>query len=161
MDHDPVTLSLQPVFIGPAARNDFQWQYKPIGPYGMNVELSSDNPPIHKATYRVSASDPPESVKVVIEAIFRKNKTVGKRRNLSDTLRAHILQNIEAMHLIATLEISIRNGENDWFLFPSEEKEGCRLGTRIELEGRKTMFQSPVVQSSSEITSTLSCNSAC
>ena len=65
--------------------NDFQWQYKPIGPYGVNLELSLDNPPSHKATYRISTSDPPSAMKAVVEAIFRKNKKVGKRRNLSET----------------------------------------------------------------------------
>lgn len=44
VDHDLITLSMQPVFIAWAPRNDFQWQYKPMGPYGTNVELSSDNP---------------------------------------------------------------------------------------------------------------------
>ena len=161
VEYDPITLSLQPVFIGPAARNDFQWQYRLISPYGTNLEMSSANPPIHKATYRVSASDPPSSMKVITEAIFRKNKRVGKRRNLSETFRSHILQNIEAMHLIATLEINIGNGGNDWFLFPSSKKEGCRLQRTVNLDGKKTIIQSPVVQSAGEITSKLSCKAAC
>src|SRR5271154_3159940 len=77
VDFDPVTLALEPTFIGTAARNAFQWQYKPLGSYRTNIELSSRNPPTHEATYRIFSSETPESLRVVAQAIYRKQGKLG------------------------------------------------------------------------------------
>lgn len=144
VQYDPITLSLRPLLIGPGGGNDHEWQYQPLGAYGKHLELSSENPPVHRATYRVLSTEPPEAIKIVVEGIFRKNRRVGKRNSrLPIRFRNQILQNLQSMHIISTLEVKIGNEKHDWFAFPGEKKKGHRLEAKVKLSDGKLKFKNP------------------
>jgi hypothetical protein len=154
IDYDSITIALKPIFIGSAKRHQFQWRYQPFGTNDTSLEFSTKNPPVHEATYRVHSSDTPKHVIVNVQARFRKK---GKLARKESTLRSILrLQNdLQVMHLIAQLEAKIGNEKGDWFLFPSDTKEGCHLGMEVKFSGTKLGVGKPVVVQSGDIVATL------
>ena len=128
-----VTVGLEVGHIGSAAGKGFQWNYKPLGPYGTNLELSSSNPPSHHAAYRVYETDTPDYFKILIRATYRQNAKLA-RSNSPHRPALRILRDLRAIHVTTTLEVRIRNEGDDWFCFPGENKEGCHLHKTIKLE---------------------------
>jgi len=129
-----VTIGLEVGHIGSAAGGKgFQWNYKPLGPYGTNLELSSSNWPSHQARYRVYRNDAPEWFKVLIRATFRQNAKLT-RSNSPHRPALRILRDLRAMHVTVALEVKIGKEGEDWFLFPAENKNGRRLHKTVKLE---------------------------
>jgi hypothetical protein len=157
VEYDPVVVALEPTFIGTAARNDFQWQYRPVGPYGTNIELSSENPPVHKATYRIYLSDTPESIKVVVQVVFRKQGKLGRTKASNVSAAFRILRDLQAMHIITRLEVKVGNELNDWFTFPGQSKEGCRLHSKIRFDKGKLVVGKADELGSGALVSRLNC----
>jgi hypothetical protein len=134
-EYDPVTVALEPEYIGTAARNDHEWRYRPKGLYGTNIELSTENPPHHQATYRVHESDIPQCLKVTVQATFRKHGKLERQKSKAVNAAMRLLRDLNNLHIVTTFEVKIGNDGHDWFLFPCENKQGCRLGTAIEFDG--------------------------
>lgn len=155
VEYDPVTLALEPLFIGTGARNDFQWRYRPSGPHGTNLELSAENPPVHKATFRIYDSNTPRSIKVATQAIFGHHGRLGRQKSSPFTAAARILRDLHAMHILINLEVNVENKEQDWFLFPSPRKEGCRLQSELSFQGEKLGMGKPEKAKSMGVSSAL------
>lgn len=126
--YNPVTLALEPGYIGPAARNGYQWEYKPVRPIGTNIEMLSRNPPVYEAIYRVyNAANTPEFIKVAMQATFRQNGKISRQKIPNVSAARRVLRDINAIYIIIRLEAKIGKTENNWFLFPADKKEGSRL----------------------------------
>jgi hypothetical protein len=143
VEYDPVTLSLEVEHIGAGQRNDIIWQYRAIGGIGAILELSSSNPPIHEATFRVDCEDAPESFKVITHAIFKQNGKLGRQKTPSMSAAARVLRDLRAMHIIAELKVNVENNDNDWFLFPADNKTGCSLSTEVRIDRGKLKDSKP------------------
>ena len=154
VEYDPVSLAVEPIFIGSGGRNDFQWRYRPLGPNGTNLEMSSINPPVHEATFRLYSADTPKSVKIGVQATFRRNEKLRRKYSpLAAAVRA--LSDIGAMHIVTRLDVNIGNESGDWFRFPGPNKEGCRLMTDVQFNGGQLIIGQPEMRNSGEIVSSL------
>jgi hypothetical protein len=154
IDYGSITIALKPIFIGSAKRHQFQWCYQPFGTNGTSLEFSTENPPVHKATYRVYSSDTPKHVVVNVQARFRKK---GKLARQKSTMRSifRLQKDLQVMHFIAQLEARIGNEGDDWFLFPSETKEGCHLPMEVKFNGTRLGVGKPLVVQSGDVVATL------
>src|SRR5947207_582549 len=124
IETDPVTVAWTPKRIAPGIKNDFLWQYEAVDPLGRILEFSSDNPPVHKATFRVDRDDYPEAMRIAIDVKFRKHGRLPRHTG-------NLVRDIHAMHITTRLEIKIGIHDNDNYRFPSETKEGVRLHKTI------------------------------
>jgi hypothetical protein len=143
VDYGPITTALDVDYIGPGPRNDFHWRYRPIGGIGANLELSSANPPIHEATFRVDSTDTPKFIKVITHATFKQNGKLGRQKTPNVSAAIRVLRDLRAMHIIARLAAKVENNSNDWFLFPAQNKKGCRLRTEVRIDGGKLKDSRP------------------
>jgi len=134
MQYDAVTLGLEVLSIATVGENEHEWIYKLKAACGTNIEFSTENPPRHKATYRVLETDNLEYLKVVVQAVFRNHGRLLRQKSHEKNDALKILGNLEAMHIVATLEVKLRRDGNNWFLFPSEYNQGRRLGATLKFQ---------------------------
>jgi hypothetical protein len=138
VDSHPRTLFWKPKKICPGAsgngKNDYYWQYEPVGSSAVSLESSSKCPPTHEATIRVSTTDLPKCMRIGVQAIFRKHSKLAKIGPKSSRPRNFSLD-LRRMHVKLRLEIKVENFGDDYFMFPTVEKEGAHLHTTIAFSG--------------------------
>ena len=76
-------------------------------------------------------------MRIAVQATFRQNGKLGRQKAPKISAACRILRDLNAMHIIARLEVKIANEDDDWFLFPAASKEGSRLATMIKFDGGK------------------------
>ena len=128
VDYDPVTLAYRPTYIGEWGEDHYQWQYEPVGPPGTNLDLIA-----HEVTFRVYEKDFPESMRIVIQATFRKKGKL-RRQKFAGASRDFVSR-LCHMHVATNLAIEIGNYQSDWFKFPASDKEGTRLFKTVSFDG--------------------------
>jgi hypothetical protein len=143
IEHDPITMSLEVEHIGAGKGNDCIWRYRPVGDVGATLELSSANPPVHEATFRVDCKDAPKYFKVITHSTFKQNGKLGRQKTPNVSAAARVLRDLRAMHIIARLGVKVENSDDDWFCFPAENKKGCCLKTEVRIDGGKLKESKP------------------
>lgn len=137
IDRIPVTLAVEPGYIGSGERQDFEWNYKATSASETHLELSSTNPPIHKATYTVLPLLTPEHFRVKIETIYRQKGIPPRTTSSSLGARFRFIKDFSAKHIIMSLEITIGKEQVDHFQFPGKNKEGSELDMELKFAGGK------------------------
>jgi hypothetical protein len=152
----PVAVEVLPLFIGAGRRGEHLWLYAPQNfSCATRMEFSEDNPPTHKAIYRLDhQSDGPTDIKVSIETIFSRH---GRLERSQSSLPAMIrfLTDRKPKHFLLTLEARIGSDGRDFFQFPTQRKEGCKLWMEVDMTKSKHWEAKPNLRSAGVVASRL------
>ena len=152
----PVAVEVNPLFFGSGRRGDHVWIYAPRDfSTATRMEFSKDNPPTHKAVYRLCDQDDwPTDLKASIKAVFFRQ---GKLRRAESSLPAKIrfLGDRKTRHILLTMEARIGSEAGDLFEFPTEKKTGCKLWMGIDMTKSKLSEAKPELRSTGVVLSRL------
>jgi len=150
VDQIPATLAITPRKIGSGSRRDFRWDYAVTRQAETYLELSSDHPPMHRATFPVEVdSDTPSNLKVRVDVVYSK-RHIESRSIWPGSALIGFLTDVGVKHIVMTVEATICKENGDYFKFPSETKRGCVMEMDLEFQGRKFGHGPPLQRSVGE-----------
>lgn len=152
----PVAIEVLPLFIGSGRPGEHLWRYAPQNfSCATRIEFSEDNPPTHKAIYRLdNQSGRPTDMKMSIKTIFSRH---GRLQRPPSSLPARIrfLADRKTKHFLLTLEARIGSDGEDFFEFPTQRKEGCKLWMEMDMTKSKHWESKPELRSAGAVASKL------
>lgn len=152
----PIAVEVIPLFSGSGRRGDYVWIYAPRDfSTATRMEFSKDNPPTHRARYRLYDQDDwPTDLKASIKAVFFRQ---GKLRRVKSSLPAKIrfLGDKKTRHILLTMEARIGSEAEDRFEFPTEKKNGCKLWMGVDMTKSKLCEAKPELRSTGVVVSRL------
>lgn len=124
VDRRPITIAVEPIDIRAGKGDGMVWEYKTNFEGESHLELSTDHPPEHKVSYRISShSRMPDNFKIRLEVSYQRRRIPRRLMSKFNTPIFRFLRDVTPRDLVMTLEATIKN-DGDNFTFPSITKGG-------------------------------------
>jgi hypothetical protein len=164
VENDPFTVRWKPKLC-PGAGTDYHWQYQGVGSPSekLDFEFSSINRPFHRrwheATFQFNKNSPPKCIRILVVALFERSRKLSKQR-IPDTPnwpRRNLMRDLHSKHIKTGLQIKLENFDNDYFRFPTAEKNGVHLRKTIGFGGNEIGAGDVTEISVGNVSSSLGC----